>query len=79
MPNLKFDFSRYICTTGQSLVNALPLGGIPSPTGLTYLSKPAQGDIGARPSRQPLNISLIDGHQQLPKFIELKKVPLRES
>ena len=29
--NLKFDFSRHICAAGQRLVNALPLGGAPSP------------------------------------------------
>ena len=56
MPNLKFDFFRYIRVAGQSLVGALPLGGAPSPCGLTYLIKSARGDIGARrlPRRQPL-------------------------
>ena len=44
-----------------SLVPALPLGGAPFPYGLTYLSKPAWGVIGA----------LVDGHQQLPNFIQL--------
>ena len=49
MPNLKFHFSRYICAAGQSLVRVTPLGGAPSPcsSSLTYLSKPARGDIGA--------------------------------
>ena len=46
MPNLKFDFSRHMCAAGQTLVRAPPLGGAPSPCGLTYLSKPARGDIG---------------------------------
>ena len=32
-------------TAVQSLVNAPPLGGAPSPRGLTYQSKPASGDI----------------------------------
>ena len=63
MTNLKFDFSRHICAAGQSLVRALPLGGAPLPCSLTYLSKLARGDIGAR-------------QQQLPKFIELTKAPL---
>ena len=40
MLNLKFDFSRYKCAVDQSLVRALPLGGAPSPCGLTHLSKP---------------------------------------
>ena len=72
MRNLKFDFSRHICTAGQSLVRTLPLCGGPLPCGLTYLSKAARGDIAARRllPRQP-NISLVDGRQQLPKFIEL--------
>ena len=52
-----------------SLVRAPPLGGVPPACGLTYLSKPARGDIGA----------LVDGHQQLVKFIELIKAPLCES
>ena len=42
-------FSSYramICAAGQSLVRAPPLGGAPCPCGLTYLSKPARGDIG---------------------------------
>ena len=58
MPNLKFDFSRHICTADQRLVNSPPLGGAPSPYSLTYLSKPAPGDIGTRrlPPRQPLVI-----------------------
>ena len=46
MPNLKFDFSRHICAAGPSLVRAPPLGGASSPCDLTYLSKPARGDIG---------------------------------
>ena len=65
MPNLKFDFSRYTCATYQSLVRATPLGGAPSPCSLTYLSKPARGDIGTpeRVADHPaslyhLNISL---------------------
>ena len=41
-----FDFSRHIWSAGQSLVRLSPLGGAPSPCGLTYLSKPARGDIG---------------------------------
>ena len=45
MPNLKFDFSRYVCAGGQSLVRALPLGA-PPPCSLTYLSKLFRGDIG---------------------------------
>ena len=49
-----------------SLVRALTLGGAPPLSGLTYLSKPGRGDIGA----------LIDGHQLLPKFIELIKAAL---
>ena len=45
MPNLKFDFARHICAADHGLVNAPPLGGAPSPCSLTYLSKPALGDI----------------------------------
>ena len=58
MPNFKFDFSRHICAADQSLVNLPPLGGAPSPCSLTYLSKPARGDIGARRRlpRQPLSL-----------------------
>ena len=52
-----------------SLVRALPLGGASPLCGFKYLSKPARGDIGA----------LVDGHQQLPKFIELIKASLCES
>ena len=40
MRNLKFDFSRHIYATGQSLVRSLSLGGGPSLCGLMYLSKP---------------------------------------
>ena len=42
MPNFKFDFSCHICAADA------PLGGVPFPSGLTYLSKSARGDIGAR-------------------------------
>ena len=48
MPNFKFDFSRHICALGQSLVRAVSLRGAPPPCSLTYLSKLARGDIGAR-------------------------------
>ena len=54
MPNFKFDFSRYIPGADQNLVNAPPLGGVLSPSGLAYLSKPARRDIGARPPLQLL-------------------------
>ena len=58
MPNLKFNISRHICAAGQRLVRTLPLGDAPLPWGLTYLSKPARGDIGARRTlpRQPLSL-----------------------
>ena len=46
MPNLKFEFSCYICAD-QSLVRASPLGGASSHSGLTYVSKPDLGDIRA--------------------------------
>ena len=58
MPNLKFDFSRYICAADQSLVRAPPLGGTPSPSGLTYLCKSDRGDIGA-PKTVYINIVSI--------------------
>ena len=74
MPNLKFDFSRHICAAVQSVVRAPSLGGAPHSCGLTYLSKQARGDIGAvtdhPASPYHANISLVDGHQPLPKFIE---------
>ena len=64
----------------QSLVNAPSLGGAPSPCGLTYLNKPTRGDkvrvIYYPANHYHSNISLVDGHQQVPKFIELTKAPL---
>ena len=36
----------YVPPRPGSLVRESPLGGAPSPCGLTYLSKPARGDIG---------------------------------
>ena len=46
---MQFDFSCQIRVANQSLiVRASPLDGAPSPCGLTYLSKPVQGNIGAR-------------------------------
>ena len=45
MPKLKFDFSRHIYLPPASLGRALPLSGAAPPCGLTYLIKPALGDI----------------------------------
>ena len=37
MPNFKFDFSRHKWAVAQSLIRALPLGGVPLPVALgTY-------------------------------------------
>ena len=61
MPNLKINFSRRICAAGQSLVRAMSLGVVP----------PLCSLVGLRGYRSAAHISSVDGHQQLPNFIEL--------
>ena len=56
MINLKFDFSRHVYGANQSLVNAPPLGGEPSPCGLTYLSRP-EGIYSVAPTTSPTFIT----------------------
>ena len=58
--NAKFEiwlFPPLMCRRSEP-IRTLPPGGAPPPCSLTYLSKLARGDVGAR-------------HHQIPKFIEL--------
>ena len=72
MPNLKFDFSRHICVTDQSSSHAAAKRRTSSPW--PHVPKPARGDIAAHrplPNLYHSHMSLLDGRQDLPKFIEL--------